>query len=58
MFKNLKNAMMLDREFKYFVYGVTGLNVFIVGAAAYTIYKTVKTNKEKETQSFSMFRMC
>lgn len=52
-FKNLKNAMSLDREFKYFVYGVTGLNTFVIGAAAYTIYKTVKenkTNKEKETK--------
>ena len=49
-FKNLKNAMSLDKEFKYFVYGVTGLNTFIIGAAAYTIYKTVKTNKEKETK--------
>ncbi len=46
-FKNLKTAMSLDKEFKYFVFGVTGLNVFIVGAAAYTIIKTVKTNKEK-----------
>ena len=50
MFKNLKNAMRLDREFKYFVYGVTGLNVFIVGAVTYTIIKTMKTNKEKETK--------
>ena len=49
-FKNLKNAMSLDREFKYFVYGVTGLNAFVIGAAAYTIYKTVNTNKEKETK--------
>lgn len=49
-FKNLKNAMSLDKEFKYFVFGVTGLNVFIVGAAAYTIIKTIKTNKEKETK--------
>ena len=50
MFKNLKNAMMLDKEFKYFVYGVTGLNAFVIGAAAYTIYKTMKTNKVKETK--------
>ena len=49
-FKNLKNAMTLDKEFKYFVYGVTGLNAFVIGAAAYTIYKTVKTNKAKETK--------
>ena len=49
-FKNLKNAMTLDKEFKYFVYGVTGLNAFVIGAAAYTIYKTMKTNKEKETK--------
>ena len=50
MFKNLKNAMMLDKEFKYFVYRVTSLNVFIVVSSTYTIYKTVKTNKEKETK--------
>ena len=49
-FKNLKNAMTLDKEFKYFVYGVTGLNAFVIGAAAYTIYKNKKTNKEKETK--------
>ena len=49
-FKNLKNAMLLDKEFKYFVYGVTGLNAFIISAATYTIIKTIKTNKEKETK--------
>ena len=52
-FKNLKNNMALDKEFKYFVYAVGGLNAFIVGATAYTIYKTVKknkTNEEKETK--------
>ena len=49
-FKNLKNAMSLDREFKYFVYGVTGLNAFVIGAAAYTIYKSVKITKEKQTK--------
>lgn len=46
-FKNLKNAMV-DREFKYFVFGVTGLTGFVIGATTYTIIKTMKTNKETE----------
>ena len=47
-FKNLKNAMSLDKEFKYFVFGVTGLTGFVIGATTYTIIKTMKTNKETE----------
>ena len=48
MLKNLKKAMMLDREFRLFVYGVGALNgALLIGTAATLIYTTKCINKKK-----------